>query len=226
MNKIALVTGASSGIGWATSIALSSAGYDLIICGRRVDRLEALSAKLKTKSHRLIFDVRDREAVLKAIDSLPKEWQNIDVLLNNAGNAHGHSSIQEGNLDDWDAMIDINVKGLLYVTKAIVPGMVKRGTGHVINLGSVAGKEAYPNGGASEPRSRHCGRHGRNGHGDRSAADRGLGWDVTRLSCWSFRLDTVRLDFPVSRWPCWQGNRSCSMCMSGHRPVRESTRSL
>jgi len=146
MNKIALITGASSGIGWATSIALSSVGYDLIICGRRTERLKELATKLTTKSHQLIFDVRDRDTVSKAINSLPKEWQNIDVLLNNAGNAHGHSSIQEGNLDDWDAMIDINVKGLLYVTKAIVPGMVQRGTGHVINLGSVAGKEAYPNG--------------------------------------------------------------------------------
>jgi len=146
MSKIALVTGASSGIGLATAEALSSVGYDLIICGRRAERLDELSAKIKTKSHQLIFDVRDRDAVLKAIDSLPQEWQNIDVLLNNAGNAYGMSSIQEGNMDDWDAMIDINVKGLLYVTKAIVPGMVKRGTGHVINIGSVAGKEAYPNG--------------------------------------------------------------------------------
>ena len=146
MNKIALVTGASSGIGWATAEALSSVGYDLIVCGRRTERLEELSLKLKTKSHQLVFDVRDREAVLGAINSLPDEWKNIDVLVNNAGNAHGLSSIQDGNMDDWDAMIDINVKGLLNITKSIIPGMVQRGTGHVINIGSIAGKETYPNG--------------------------------------------------------------------------------
>jgi 3-hydroxy acid dehydrogenase / malonic semialdehyde reductase len=146
MSKIALVTGASSGIGWATAEALSSVGYNLIICGRRTDRLEALSLKLKTKSYQLVFDVRDRESVLGAINSLPDEWKDIDVLVNSAGNAHGLSSIQEGNMDDWDAMIDINVKGLLYITKSVIPGMVQRGTGHVINIGSIAGKEAYPNG--------------------------------------------------------------------------------
>jgi len=143
---MALVTGASSGIGWATAEALSSVGYDIIICGRRTERLEELSLKLKTKSHQLVFDVRDREGVLGAINSLPDEWKNIDVLVNNAGNAHGLSSIQDGNIDDWDAMIDINVKGLLYITKSVIPGMVERGTGHVVNIGSVAGKEAYPNG--------------------------------------------------------------------------------
>jgi NADP-dependent 3-hydroxy acid dehydrogenase YdfG len=146
MSKMALVTGASSGIGWATAEALSSVGYDIIICGRRTERLEELSLKLKTKSHQLVFDVRDREGVLGAINSLPDEWKNIDVLVNNAGNAHGLSSIQDGNIDDWDAMIDINVKGLLYITKSVIPGMVERGTGHVVNIGSVAGKEAYPNG--------------------------------------------------------------------------------
>lgn len=146
MNKIALVTGASSGIGWATAEALSSVGYDLIICGRRPERLTALAAKLKSKSHQLIFDVRDRKTVSEALNSLPIEWQNIEVLVNNAGNAHGQSPIQNGDIDDWDAMIDINVKGLLYVTKAIIPGMVKRAKGHVINIGSIAGKEAYPNG--------------------------------------------------------------------------------
>lgn len=146
MSKIALVTGASSGIGWATAEALAKSGYDLIICGRRKERLEALAQKLSVQTHILTFDVRDKEAVNAAITTLPSAWQAIDVLVNNAGNAHGLGKIHEGNSDDWDAMIDINVKGLLYVTKAIVPGMVTRQKGHVVNIGSVAGKEVYPNG--------------------------------------------------------------------------------
>lgn len=105
-----------------------------------------LSSQVQTKTHSLLFDVRDKDSVINAMDSLPAEWKNIDVLVNNAGNAHGFSSTQEGNLDDWDAMIDINVKGLLYVTRSVIPGMVERGTGHVINIGSIAGKEVYPNG--------------------------------------------------------------------------------
>lgn len=146
MSKIALVTGASSGIGWATAELLAAEGYDLIICGRREERLKELSQKVPVKTLELIFDVRDREGVKDALDSIPEEWKSIDVLLNNAGNAHGLSKFQDGNLDDWDAMIDINVKGLLYVTKAIVPGMITRGTGHIVNIGSIAGKEVYPNG--------------------------------------------------------------------------------
>ena len=108
--------------------------------------MEELASKVSVKTHRLLFDVRDRADVEEQLSSLPTEWQSIDVLVNNAGNAHGLGKIHEGNVDDWDAMIDINVKGLLYVTKAIVPGMVERGSGHVVNIGSVAGKEAYPNG--------------------------------------------------------------------------------
>ena len=146
MGKIALITGATSGIGWATAEALSSEGYDLIICGRREERLKELSSKVSTKTLELVFDVRDREVVEKSLSTLPSEWSAIDVLINNAGNAHGLGKIHEGNVDDWDAMIDINVKGLLYVTKSVVPGMVNRGEGHVVNIGSVAGKEAYPNG--------------------------------------------------------------------------------
>lgn len=146
MSKIALVTGASSGIGWATSIALASSGYDLIICGRREERLSELAKKVNVKTHQLVFDVRDKDQVEEQIASLPSEWRSIDVLVNNAGNAHGLGKIHEGNVEDWDAMIDINVKGLLYVTKAIVPGMVERAKGHVVNIGSVAGKEVYPNG--------------------------------------------------------------------------------
>lgn len=146
MSKIAFVTGATSGIGWATAEYLAEAGYDLVICGRRAGRLKELADKVSVKTHALIFDVRDKEAAFEAIESLPAEWKAIDVLINNAGNAHGLSNFQNGDIDDWDAMIDINVKGLLYVSKAIVPGMIDRGKGHVVNVGSVAGKEVYANG--------------------------------------------------------------------------------
>lgn len=146
MSKIALVTGASSGIGWATAELLAAEGYNLIICGRREERLKELSQKVSVKTLELIFDVRDRKAVKEALGSIPEEWRSIDVLLNNAGNAHGLSKLQDGDIDDWDAMIDINVKGLLYVTKAIVPDMIARGSGHIVNIGSIAGKEVYPNG--------------------------------------------------------------------------------
>jgi NADP-dependent 3-hydroxy acid dehydrogenase YdfG len=146
MQKIALVTGATSGIGWATAEVLADKGFDLIICGRRKERLEELASKLSVKTLQLTFDVSDRKAVDDALGSIPEDWKNIDVLINNAGNAHGLSKIQDGNVDDWDAMIDINVKGLLYVTKALVPAMIERGSGHVVNVGSIAGKEVYPNG--------------------------------------------------------------------------------
>ncbi|OEK05411.1 SDR family NAD(P)-dependent oxidoreductase [Roseivirga misakiensis] len=146
MSKIALVTGATSGIGWASALLLAEEGYDLILCGRREERLDELSEKVNTKTLKLAFDVRDRDRVKEAISSIPENWKSIDILINNAGNAHGLSKVQDGNIDDWDAMIDINVKGLLYVTKAIVPGMVERGAGHVVNIGSIAGKEVYPNG--------------------------------------------------------------------------------
>ncbi|WP_422009083.1 SDR family NAD(P)-dependent oxidoreductase [Roseivirga pacifica] len=144
--KIALVTGATSGIGWATAEHLAAVGYKLIICGRREERLKELSSKVEVETYPLIFDVRDKSAVDAAIASLPEEWRAIDVLINNAGNAHGLGKIQDGNVDDWEAMIDINVKGLLYMTKAVVPGMIARATGHIVNIGSVAGKEVYPNG--------------------------------------------------------------------------------
>ena len=146
MSKIALVTGATSGIGWATAIDLAKEGYQLIICGRRAERLKELSGLVEVPTLELVFDVREKEAVFKAFESVPEDWKAIDVLVNNAGNAHGLSTFQEGNLADWDAMIDINVKGLLYVSKAVIPGMVERGRGHVVNIGSIAGKEVYPNG--------------------------------------------------------------------------------
>lgn len=148
MNRIAFITGATSGIGEATAILLAENNFDLVICGRREDRLQDLSEKLKgkTRVHTLSFDVRDKDKVFEQVESLPAEWQKIDILLNNAGNAHGFDPIDKGSLSDWDAMIDINVKGLLYVSKAIIPGMVERKSGHIINIGSIAGKEVYPGG--------------------------------------------------------------------------------
>ncbi|MCY2686392.1 SDR family NAD(P)-dependent oxidoreductase [Salinimicrobium sp. TH3] len=148
MSKTALVTGASSGIGKATAIALAQAGFNVIICGRRKEALQELKTRLedKVKVEILQFDVRNKEEVSKALKKLPQDFRKIDVLVNNAGNAHGLNPIQTGNLDDWDAMIDINVKGLLYVSREIIPQMVERGSGDIINIGSLAGKEVYPNG--------------------------------------------------------------------------------
>lgn len=146
--QLALITGATSGIGQATAHLLAKNNYRLIICGRRKDRLEHEKAVLSewTEVETLAFDVRDKESVSAAIGSLGDRWQKIDVLINNAGNAHGFDPIQTGDVRDWDAMIDINVKGLLYTTKEILPGMISRQSGHIINLGSIAGKEVYPNG--------------------------------------------------------------------------------
>lgn len=146
--RIVLITGATSGIGEATARLLADHSFKLILCGRRKDRLEELQKQLqkKTEVTTLSFDVRDRNAVKQSIQSLDDKWKKIDVLINNAGNAHGLSPIQSGNVDDWDAMIDINVKGLLYVSHEVLPVMVERNSGHIINLGSIAGKEAYPNG--------------------------------------------------------------------------------
>ena len=148
MQRIALVTGATSGIGKAIVQLLSQHGFDLILCGRREDRLQSLQRELSKKSKviTLAFDVRNNAMVNKAFESLPDEWKEIDVLVNNAGNAHGMDPIQSGKIEDWDAMIDINVKGLLYVSHCIIPGMVDRQKGHIINIGSIAGKEVYPNG--------------------------------------------------------------------------------
>ncbi|WP_179375337.1 SDR family NAD(P)-dependent oxidoreductase [Winogradskyella wichelsiae] len=146
--KVALITGATSGIGRATAHEFAKHGIKLVLCGRRQQRLDSIKKALskETDVHTLNFDVRDRTQTLEAIASLPKEFKNIDILINNAGNAHGLDPIQTGDLDDWDAMMDINVKGLLYVSKAIIPGMTERKSGHIINIGSSAGKEVYPNG--------------------------------------------------------------------------------
>lgn len=148
MSRIALITGATSGIGRATAVAFAKVGINLILCGRRQERLEELASLLNSqvKTTTLLFDVSNKEAVFTAIESLPEPWRAIDILVNNAGNAHGLSSIQEGSLEDWDAMIDGNVQGLLYVSKAVITGMVARSRGHIINLSSVAGKQTYANG--------------------------------------------------------------------------------
>ena len=145
-NKTVLITGATSGIGRATAQKMSDAGARLILCGRRKEILEAFAATLSTPVHVLVFDVADKTAVFKAIEGLPPAFQAIDLLINNAGNAHGFDPVQTASLDDWDAMIDSNVKGLMYVTKAVLPQMVDRKSGHIINLGSIAGKEVYPKG--------------------------------------------------------------------------------
>lgn len=148
MTKTALITGASSGIGKATAIKLAECGYDLILCGRRAEKLEELKNTLSKIVNvcTLVFDVRNREDVELQLNSLSNEWKNIDVLVNSAGNAHGMAPIHTAAIEDWDAMIDGNVKGLLYVSKAIIPQMVERKKGHIINLSSIAGKQTYTNG--------------------------------------------------------------------------------
>ena len=146
INKIVLITGASSGIGWATAEAFSKQGAKVILCGRREHKLKELAQILPSTSYILNFDVRDKKAVFSAIESLPKSWKKISILINNAGNAHGLDPVQTASLEDWEAMIDSNVKGLLYVTKAVLPVMIEAQKGHIINLGSIAGKEVYPNG--------------------------------------------------------------------------------
>ncbi len=150
MKKIALITGATAGIGEAVAVKFAQTGYRLIITGRRKELLEQVSHHLSDKYGidvlPLCFDVRVQSQVEKYLGQLPTDWQDIDVLVNNAGLAVGLSSLQEGVVDDWERMIDTNIKGLLYVSRVITPLMIKRGKGHVINIGSIAGKEVYPNG--------------------------------------------------------------------------------
>ncbi|HLZ17932.1 MAG TPA: SDR family NAD(P)-dependent oxidoreductase [Cyclobacteriaceae bacterium] len=146
--RIAFITGATSGIGKATAKLLADNTFKLILCGRRTDRLESLAKQLSvlTEVTTLSFDVRNDKEAVQAIQTLPEPWKKIDILINNAGNAHGLSPIQSGDTKDWDAMMDINVKGLLYVSKEIMPGMIARRSGHIVNIGSIAGKEVYANG--------------------------------------------------------------------------------
>ena len=146
-NKIALITGATSGIGESTSNELSDK-FSLILCGRNKKKLYELSSSLSKKTDviTLEFDVREKKDVREKISSLSDDWKNIDVLINNAGNAHGLDFIYEGEIEDWDMMIDTNVKGLLYVSKYVLDFMIKKNSGHIINIGSIAGKEVYPKG--------------------------------------------------------------------------------
>lgn len=146
MKKTILITGASSGIGWSTAIKLDKKGHSLILCGRQLNKLQELSKKLNSNSLLLTFDIRNREEVFKCISSIPKKFKDVDVLINNAGNAHGLALAHQSNISDWEAMIDGNVKGLLYVTKALLDGMVEKKSGQIINVGSIAGKESYPKG--------------------------------------------------------------------------------
>lgn len=150
MNKIALVTGATSGLGRAIALRLVKEGYNVIITGRRKEKLEELersiAIKYEAKVLSLVFDVREYDQVEKAIAGLPEDWKPIDVLVNNAGLAVGLDPIFKGEVDDWERMIDTNVKGLLYVTRVVSPSMVSRKSGHIVNIGSIAGKGVYPNG--------------------------------------------------------------------------------
>lgn len=147
--KIALVTGATSGIGRACALKFAAGGYDVIVTGRRAEELKRIAGEIELAGARalpLVYDVRDREACRAAIENMPEEWRDIDVLINNAGLARGLEPEYEGDFTDWDEMIDTNIKGLLNMTRYVVPGMVTRNHGHVINIGSVAGDAAYAGG--------------------------------------------------------------------------------
>lgn len=150
MSKIALITGATAGIGEACAHVFARERYDVIITGRREDRLEKLAQQLRKEYNvnvlTVSFDVRDREEVMSKLEALPDEWKKINVLVNNAGLSQGLDPIQDGSYDDWETMIDTNIKGLLYVTKVVSNWMISNGFGHIVNLGSIAGKEVYPNG--------------------------------------------------------------------------------
>jgi 3-hydroxy acid dehydrogenase/malonic semialdehyde reductase len=150
MNKTIMITGATAGFGKATAVRFAKNGYNIIITGRRKERLDELEKELLSygniKVLSLNFDVRKRDEVASAIGNLPPEWKAIDILINNAGLAVGLDHIDTGNIDDWDRMIDTNVKGLLYVTRAVAPLMVARNRGHIFNIGSIAGKDNYENG--------------------------------------------------------------------------------
>jgi NADP-dependent 3-hydroxy acid dehydrogenase YdfG len=150
MNKIVFITGATSGFGEACAYKFAQNNYDLILNGRRIERLEQLKKSLedqyKVSCCLLPFDVQNKQAVFDSINSLPEQWTQIDVLVNNAGLALGRGLFHEAEISDWNTMIDTNIKGLLYVSKAVVPFMIQRKSGHIINVGSIAGKDAYPGG--------------------------------------------------------------------------------
>ena len=150
MNKIAIITGATAGIGEATALLLANNEYNLILTGRRNDKLLLLKDKIVKESNSKVltlnFDIRSLDETKNAIESLPQSWKNIDVLINNAGLAAGFNTVQEGVVDDWERMIDTNIKGLLYITRCVSPIMIERNKGHIINISSIAGRETYPAG--------------------------------------------------------------------------------
>ncbi|MFO8235374.1 MAG: SDR family NAD(P)-dependent oxidoreductase [Bacteroidales bacterium] len=147
MDKIALITGATAGIGYSTALKLAEYGFNLLVTGRREERLKNLKTEIENyygvKTHSLCFDVQDKNEVYNSIENLPDEWKNIDVLINNAGLAAGLNTVQEGDTEDWERMIDTNIKGLLYITRKVAPYMIEKEKGHIINVGSIAGKEVY-----------------------------------------------------------------------------------
>ena len=146
--KTIFITGATSGIGLAIAKKMANSQNQLILCGRRQKKLDEISKKLSaiTNVLTLCFDISEKKEVTKLLENLPKEYNSIDILINNAGNAHGLDKIQDGSLDDWDNMVDSNIKGLLYVSRVIIPKMIKNGSGHLINIGSLAGREVYEKG--------------------------------------------------------------------------------
>lgn len=150
MKQIALITGASSGFGWATARKLAEKGYDLILTGRRGDRLQELETKLHqmfgTKCRLLVFDIRDKKMVFQQLENLEQDWKKIDLLINNAGLALGRDFFEDADMDDWETMIDTNLKGVIYMTRAVLPHMISNKKGHIINMGSIAGKEIYEKG--------------------------------------------------------------------------------
>ena len=150
MNHIALITGASSGFGWATARKLAEKGYNLILSGRRAERLQELEAELHnmfgTKCRLLVLDIRDKKAVFQQVEKLESHWKSIDLLINNAGLALGRDYFEEADMDDWETMIDTNLKGVIYMTRAVLPHMIAHKKGHIINMGSIAGKEIYEKG--------------------------------------------------------------------------------
>lgn len=149
-NKTVFITGASSGIGAACAKQFAEAGAKLLLCARQLDKLDTLASQLRKDHgvdvHTFTLDVRQRTNVAETLNALPAKWKNIDILINNAGLAAGLDFLQEGNIQDWEDMIDTNVKGLLYVTRAVLPQMIEKNTGHIINIGSIAGHQTYPKG--------------------------------------------------------------------------------
>ncbi len=190
-NKIVMVTGASAGIGRACAEAFAREGCRLILAARRADALRDLAGALDATCHTLTLDVRDRAAVDSAIAGLPDEWADIDVLVNNAGLSRGLEKVQDGRPDDWDEMIDTNVKGLLWVSRAVLPGMVARDRGHVVNIGSIAGHQVYP-GGAVYCATKHA----------VAAINQGLRLDLlgTRVRVSSVDPGMVQTDFSLVRF--------------------------